>query len=252
MSYTIKQVADLAHISVRTLHYYDQIGLLEPAGIEKNGYRRYEEADLAKLQQILFFRELDMPLQEIKKIISNKAFDQKAVLEDQRRLLELERQRLSKLIKTITTTINHMNKKSTISNQDLYEGFDREEMAAYATEAKERWGHTEAYKQSQERTKHWTKEDYKRISEEGNAFTQTIADAMPKGIDDTGVQELIQKHYDAIKVFYDCGLGMYQQLGAMYIQDERFKAYYEKFAPGLAQFMKEAIDFYCQTHKKKD
>jgi DNA-binding transcriptional MerR regulator len=249
MTYTIHKLALLAGISTRALRYYDQIELLQPSSVMRNGYRVYDQQSLLRLQQILFFKELEFPLNEIKKILDNPNFDQVGALKDQRCLLELKQKRLQGLVKTINTTIKHMTNRTMPLDAELYDAFADEEMKQYADEAKKRWGNTEAYKQSQERTKHLTKADIKKIKEDGNIFTQKIADAMPKGPKDSEVQVLIAEHYKGINFFYECSLEMYQNLGQMYVDDSRFTAYYEKFAPGLAVFMKDAITFYCQKNK---
>ena len=249
MSYTIHKLATLAYISTRTLRYYDQIGLLKPSTIQKNGYRFYDQTALIRLQQILFFKELEFPLLEIKKILDNPNYNQIQGLKDQRRLLELKQRRLQSLVKTITKTITSMNTKTTVTDNDLYNNFDEQEIKEYTREAKQRWGNTEAYRQSQERTKHWTTADYKKIQEQGNILTKKIADAMSRKPDDSVVQSLISEHFQSIKIFYDCSLEMYQGLGEMYVDDHRFAAYYEKHAPGLAVFMRDAITVYCQQNK---
>ena len=140
-----------------------------------------------------------------------------------------------------------MNNKTVQSDDELYFAFADEEMKAYAEEAKQRWGNTDAYKQSQERSKHWTKADVKKIKEAGIALTRKIAAVMKKGPEDTDVQKLIFEHYQSINTFYDCSFEMYQNLGKMYIDDLRFTAYYEKFSSGLAQFMYEAINCFCKS-----
>ena len=125
-----------------------------------------------------------------------------------------------------------------------------EEMKQYQEEVKQRWGNTEAYRQSKERTKHWTKEDYERIKREGNAFTKRLADAMGKDIASKEVQTLVEQHHKGIETFYDCPYEMYRKLGELYVSDKRFTAYYDKFRPGLAAWLKQAIDYYCDAHAK--
>lgn len=247
MTYTIHQLATLANISSRTLRYYDKIGLLAPDAFQKNGYRVYSDKSLIRLQQILFFKELDFSLKEIAQILSDPDFKRLPVLEDQAALLQLKKQRLQKIIKTINNTIMSMKIQKKLSDQELYDSFDSKEIDAYAEEAKQRWGNTEAYTQSQERTKNYSKDDYRRIHDEGITLTRKIAHAMSKGPDSPEVQALIKLHYQSINQFYDCSLEMYLGLGEMYVADERFTAYYEKFADGLALFMRDAIKEYCQV-----
>lgn len=251
MPYTVAQLATLAGVSVRTLHHYDRVGLLKPSRSAANGYRTYGEAELLQLQQILFFRELEFPLGEIRRIVTAPGFDMRAALEDQRRLLVLKRKRLTGLMRTIDTTLEKLTKQKPMDDKEMYGSFSKEEMDAYTEEAKQRWGHTEAWKQSQERTKHWTKEDYKRIAEEGAKFTKVVASHMGEDPASAPVQELIAKHYDALRTFYEPNLVMYRGLADMYVADGRFKAYYEKFAPGLAQFMHDAMHAYCDAQEAK-
>lgn len=250
MHYTVKQLSSFAGVSVRTLHYYDEIGLLKPSFLKENGYRYYEEKELLKLQQILFFRELEFSLEEIREIISASNFDMVEALKDQRHLLEMKRQRIDGLVQTIEKTIVTMKGGDSMKSDDLFAAFDDTEMNKYKEEARQRWGHTDAYKQSAERTKHWTKEDYRRIAEEGKAFTQKLANVMGLDIQNDEVQKLIALHYQGIQQFYDCPLDMYRNLADMYITDPRFTANYDKVKPGLAKFIRDAIYYYADVHAK--
>ncbi len=251
MPYSVKQLAQLAGVTVRTLHHYDRIGLLRPVRSAGNNYRRYGETELLTLQQILFFRELDFPLAEIARIVSSPGFDMRAALRDQRRLLALKQKRLTGLMRTIDKTIQKMDRENSMEDKELYGGFSMEEMERYTEEAKRRWGQTEAWKQSQERTAHWTKADYKRVAEEGVKFTKIVASHMGEDPASAPVQTLIAQHYDALRTFYEPNLVMYRGLAEMYVQDPRFRAYYEKIAPGLAQFMRDAMVAYCDAQEKK-
>ncbi len=248
MVYTVQQLARMAGISTRTLHYYDEIGLLEPSSIRENGYRSYEDQELIKLQQILFFRELEFPLDEIKRMINSSGFNTEEALLEQEKLLIFKRERINKLLKTIQET-----KKGggNMKAQKLFDGFDEKQLEEYKEEAKRRWGNTDAYKQSIERTKNWTKDDYKRIVEDGKKFNQKLADTMDKGYDSDEFQSLIAQHYKSIGMFYDCSLDMYRMLGEMYVSDPRFKANYDKFRPGLGEVMKRAIDYYADNQGKE-
>lgn len=244
MVYTVKQLATLAGISIRTLHYYDDIGLLKPSFVRQNGYRVYEEKELVKLQQILLFRELAFPLEQIKEMIYAKKFDMKAALRDQRKMLVMKKNRIYKLLSVVDAQLKggeHM------ANQHSFGVFTDTTMEEFKEEARKRWGNTDAYKQSAERTKHWTKADYDRIAEEGTKFTEALSKLMDRGIADEKVQQMIEKHYQGIRVFYDCPIEMYRNLGAMYVEDPRFRAYYEKFRKGMAEFMKNAIAYYCDS-----
>jgi DNA-binding transcriptional MerR regulator len=252
MPYSVNQLAKLAGVSVRTLHHYDAIGLLRPARAERNGYRRYGDAELMKLQQILFFRELEFPLEEIRRILSSPGFDMRAALRDQRRLIALKRKRLDGLTRTIDRTMKKLDDEIRMQDQELYDDFSKEEMDAYAAEAKERWGRTEAYKQSMERYKKMTKEDLAKIKADGDrwmkAFAALAGEAAPS---DPRVQKMIAEHYESLRTWYEPNLAMYRGLGEMYVNDPRFTATYDKYRPGLATFMREAMFLWCDAEEKK-
>jgi len=250
MSYTVQKLATLANISVRTLHYYDEIGLLKPSTIAKNGYRYYEEKELLRLQQILFFRELDFPLEEIRRMLDRPDFSVVEALKDHKKLIRLKRERLDELIQTIDKTIKRMTNNTKINDEELYDAFKDDDVKEYQYEVKQRWGNTEAYKQSQAKVSKMTKAQMQKLKEDGTKHTQTIADNMYKGIDHPDVQALIKKSHEGVNFFYECSLDMFHNLGQMYVDDPRFTAYYEKFAPGLAVFMRDAINYYCDHQDK--
>lgn len=251
MSYTVKQLSNLTGISVRTLHYYDEFGLLSPTRNKRNEYRIYSQNDLLILQQILFFKELDFSLSEIKKIILSKDFDVKSALIDHKKMIEIKRKRLKRLLKTIDETIKTINQNKKMSDNDLYSAFSKEEGEKYAQEAKERWGHTDAYKQSAERVKKMNKDDMKKIGEEGEDLLQRIIVLMDKQPSDPEVLKLISEHYNALRHFYEPNLEMYRGLASMYVDDERFKGFYEKKKVGLALFMRDAMHAYCDKEERK-
>jgi DNA-binding transcriptional MerR regulator len=243
MKLIVNQLSKLAGVTVRTLHYYDEIGLLRPDSVGDNNYRYYGDTEVHKLQQIMFFRELEFSLEDIKKTINTPSFSTTEALKDQKELLKIKAEKIKKLMTTIDNTLNKKDDK------DMFASFSDYEMNQYKEEAKERWGKTDAYKQSQERTKNWTKDDYKKISEDGKKFTQTLADSMDLPVNDPKVQALITQHHHGIEVFYDCPKAMYRELGKMYVADPRFTAYYDKFRPGLAQFVCDAIGVWCEDVK---
>lgn len=251
MSYTVNQLARLAGVSVRTLHYYDEVGLLNPARIRGNGYRQYEDKELYRLQQIMFFRELDFALDDIKKMIDKSNFDMVSALRDHKALIKLKQKRLEGLIKTIDKTIKHMNKGKTIKDGELYDAFKDDDVKQYQAEVKERWGDTDAYKQSMARVGRMTKAEMDKLKEDGKKFTQKLADSMDLDPESEEVQSLIAEHHKGINFFYQCPTPMYRNLGKMYVDDPRFTAYYDKFRPGLAEFVQKAIDIYCNNKEKK-
>lgn len=250
MAYTVKQLAKIAGVSVRTLHFYDEAGLLKPSSIERNGYRKYEEKELLLLQQILFFKELDFSLGDIKKMITARNFDMVASLQDHKQLIELKKKRLTGLLKTIDKTITKLTKKKMMNDEELYDAFSDEEQKKYQEEAKQRWGNTKAYKQSQERTKNWTKEDYARVKKAAEEFMKRVVAVSDKPIASKEVQAIIREWRQGIDQFYDTTLEMCRNLGEMYVADPRFTKYYDKHKPGLAVFMRDAINYYCDHAEK--
>jgi DNA-binding transcriptional MerR regulator len=248
MGYTINQLAKLAGVSVRTLHYYDGVGLLKPARLKKNGYREYGEDELLRLQQIMFFRELDFPIAAIKKVMNAPHFDMQLALTDQRRLLELKKKRLTALIRTIDQTTARILKQKTMNDQQLYSNFNQDEMDKYAEEAKQRWGDTEAWRQSQERTKRLGKAGMQRLTKEGEDLYREAAKLIGRPAADPAVQQLIDRHFKYLHNFFDPSLELYRCIGETYVTDARFTAYLEKFGPGLAALLRDAIRVYCDTH----
>lgn len=249
MRYTVNQLAKLAGISVRTLHYYDQIGLLKPSLIADNGYRYYEDRELIRLQQILFFRELEFSLDDIKVMLNRPDFSVVESLRDQKKLLRLKQKRLDGLINTIDKSIKYMNNKQKINNEELYDAFKDDDVKQYQAEVKQRWGNTEVYKQSMAKVGKMTKQEMVKLKLKQEEQTKQLADSMDKGIKHPNVQKLIAEHHQGINFFYDCSLEMYRNLGKMYVDDPRFTAYFDKFRPGLAVFLRDAIVYYCDQNE---
>jgi len=250
MGYTVKQLARLAGVTVRTLHYYDEIGLLKPSFIKENGYRYYEERDAVRLQQILFFRELDFALEDIVQFINAPGYQMLKALADQKKLLEMKRARLDNLLETIQKTMVKLKEGESMSNEERFAAFADDHLEKYKDEVKARWGETEEYKQSVERAKHWTKKDIERFKAEGQDITLALARGMEKGIAHPEVQVQIERHFQYMNQFYDCSYSLYRNLGKMYVEDARFAENYNKVAPLLAEFMRDAIAYYCDQHEK--
>lgn len=250
MSYTVKQLAKSAGITVRTLHYYDEIGLLKPSFIKENGYRYYEERDAIRLQQILFFRELDFALEDIVQVINAPGYQMLKALADQKKLLEMKRSRLDDLLETIQKTMIKLKEGESMSNEERFAAFANDQVEQYKDEVKARWGETEAYKQWAERSKHWTKADLQRINEEGQAIILALAQGMEKGIAHAEVQTQIERYFHYMNQFFDCPYQMYRGFGKMYVDDARFAKNFNKVAPHLAEFMRDAIAYYCDQHEK--
>ncbi len=248
MAYSISQLAKLAGVSVRTLHHYDKVGLLKPSCVKPNGYRSYEEPELIKLQQILFFKELEFSLKQIKAMMDAPGFDAAEALTDQRRLLEMKRERLDRLLSTIDRTISDSKEGMEMTADELYGSFTKEQIDEMKREVREKWG-GEQLEQSERRTRHWKPADYSRVEEEGKEILRRIVPLMGKGPTDPGVQEQIEQYFGQICNFYDCALEIFRALGEMYVADERFAAYFRKFDQGLPEFMRDAMAVYCDQRE---
>jgi len=232
---------------VRTLHHYDRIGLLVPSGRSSAGYRLYSEADLLRLQQVLVQRELGLSLEAIRKLLDDPAFDHRAALLEQRRLLLERAQQTDLMIRALDRALSLLDKNTTkeedtMSNvQDLFDGFDPK---AYEQEAKERWGHTDAYKESQRRAKSYSKQDWERFRAENAAITDGLVRAMNAGKkpDEPEVMDLAERARLLIdRWFYPCSHEMHTRLADMYEADPRFAENIDKAAAGLTPYQSAAI-----------
>jgi DNA-binding transcriptional MerR regulator len=249
-SYTVKELAEMAGISARTLHYYDEIGLLTPKCQTKNQYRKYEHRHLLKLQQILFFRELDFLLEQIKTVLESPDFDVRAALSAQREMLAARRERIAQLIHTIDKTILQLEGEENMQDKDLYLGFSEEKQKEYEKEVQEKYG-DEPLNISIKRWNSLTKEQQKEMIAKGNQFHHKIADAMPLGFDSPEVMELMRQYWENMQFFYAVSLEHFERLGHMYNQDPAFQATYETVKPGLAAFMEKAITYFVMMMKSK-
>jgi DNA-binding transcriptional MerR regulator len=246
VAYTVKQLSDLAGVSARTLHFYDQIGLLKPSAHGENGYRYYGEESLLRLQQILFFKELDFSLAEIREIVDRPDFDLMQALGAHRRLLEERAARLRRLILTVDKTMLHLKGELDMSQDEYYEGFSQEKQREYSQEARQRWG--EAVVQgSENRWNRLTPEQKAAKQAESDAITRAIVAHMAEGPESPEVQRLIGRMHEGMQFYYDCTYEIFQGLGHMYNEDERFRSMYQKrYHPDLPAFLEQAITYYCQ------
>ncbi|MGL5677333.1 MAG: MerR family transcriptional regulator [Cellulosilyticaceae bacterium] len=240
----INDVAKMAGTTVRTLHYYDEIGLLQPSKVTEAGYRIYEATDLERLQQILFFRELDFSLGQIKEIMTNPQYDKEEALAKHRELLIKKRKRLEGLIELVDRQLE--------GEKDMnFEAFDMTEIEKakkqYADEVKERWGSTDAYKESKEKTKHYDKKKWGEVTVEGDVILQAFGEHRGYAPESDEVQELVRKWQDHISnSFYQCTKEILSGLGLMYVADERFTKNIDQHGEGTAKLMSEAIAIYCK------
>lgn len=248
-TYTVRQLSKMAGVSIRTLHYYDEIGLLKPDAYGENGYRYYGEEALLRLQQILFFRELDFSLAEIQSILDRPDFDLLQALQVHRKTLRGRIERLERLVHTVDKTIHHLKGEAQMSNQEYYEGFSEEKQKEYEQYIRQRWG-DESYESSARRWNALSAEEKKAYGERGDALNRALAARMEKDYQDPEVQTLIEQYRAHLCFFYDVTLEIFEGLGHGYNQHPDFIAFYDAYKPGLSAFMEQAITYYCQQHPK--
>ena len=241
MKMLIKEFAEFTGVSVRTLHYYDEIGLLRPASIDKvTGYRFYNEASLIRMQEILFYRELDFSLKSIGEILSSSSYDKDKALQEQKQLLILKKERLERLI----SVIDNAAKGEIVMN-----AFDNSEFEAYKAEAQERWGKTDAWQEHAEKTKNYSKDKWNSLAADMDIIMGEFAVCMKNGDahDAEAAQNLVKKLQSHITAnYYNCTAEILHGLGQMYVADERFKNNIDKHAAGTAEFISRAIAHYCR------
>ena len=244
MTYTIKALAELSGVSTRTLRYYDAIDLLPPAHVGNNGYRYYDDQSLLRLQQVLFFRELGVKLSLIKTLLDAPDFDRLQALEHHRTELQQRAARLDTLLHTIDQTIYHLKGETTMSDDQLFEGFSEEKQAEYEEQIRAEYGN-EKVDQSVRRWGSYSKTKQEALKEEGKTIFRTIRDAMDQGTGSPAVQEQIAALHKHVNNFYDCSLDCLRGLGQMYTESPDFIVTFQKLHPDMPQFLNEAIGIYC-------
>jgi DNA-binding transcriptional MerR regulator len=242
--YTVGEVARLSHVSVRTLHHYDGIGLLKPGGRSAAGYRLYSDADLRRLKQILFYRELDFSLDEIAGILADPDAGTDGHLRRQHRLLRQRQARNQALLSAIEKEMEARKMGISLTPEEQFEIFGTDKFGEYTEEAQQRWGDTDAWKQSQRRTAAYTKDDWIAIKSEADENIRGFADALRAGEPATGTvaMDLAEAHRQHLsRWFYDCGYDMHRGLAEMYVADPRYTAAYDDIAPGFSHYVRDAI-----------
>jgi DNA-binding transcriptional MerR regulator len=248
MAYTVKQLSQLADVSVRTLHYYDEIGLLGPSWLAENGYRYYDEDAVLRLQQILFYRELKFSLKEIISILDQPEFDIVAALQAHRDGMESKIRHLQDLISTIDHTILHLLGEVEMSKKQLFKGFTPEEEEKYEHEARQRWGDEEV-SVSHKRWNSYTPQQKERIKEEGDAIYLDLVAEIEAGQSPTkpDVQDIIARWHQHMRYFYEPSITRLQALGHMYVDSPDFAHRFQELHPELPEFMRDAINHYCEA-----
>ncbi|WP_461166451.1 MerR family transcriptional regulator [Tsukamurella serpentis] len=242
--HTVGVIARLTGVSVRTLHHYDEIGLVPPSARTSAGYRAYSDADVERLHRVLTYRELGFPLEQIATLLDDPAADAMAHLQAQHKLLCERIERLHRMVAAVEDMMESKKQGIQLTAQEQTEIFGDDWMGdQYAEEAEQRWGDTPAWKQSAERTAAFSKDDWKRIKADGDAVNEALAGGLRAGIEPgtDAANRLAERHRGGIEVFYDCDHAMQVCLAQMYLADERFTKYYEDIAPGLAQYVHDVI-----------
>ncbi|MCB0636507.1 MAG: MerR family transcriptional regulator [Lewinella sp.] len=251
--YSVKEVADMSGVSVRTLHYYDQIGLLRPGARSEAGYRSYGETELLRLQQILFYKELGFSLQEIRVILDDPAFDLIAALEAHRQALTSRQQRLSRLLATIEHTIDHLKNGDVMKKPEmLYEGLPKEVGTTYRREAMEKYGEKTVTRSEAELMK-LGKEGFAQLQAEFQGVNDELFALRGEAPDSQPVQAAIARHYACIRQFWgttgsaDMQAEAYAGLGELYVSDERFTRVKGEPQPAFARFLAAAMGHFAAT-----
>ena len=246
--FTVKQLSKLAGVTPRTLHHYDAIGLLKPSRIGDNGYRYYGEESLLRLQQILFYRELDIPLDEIKQIMGRRDFDVLGALHTHKEALQKQARRLERLIQTVDHTIDYLKGDTKMSEKGLFEGFSEEEQEKYAQEAEQMYD-PETVRESNRKWKGYSAAKKEAILDEGKAIYLDMIAAMPKSADSPEAQAIVERWRKHMDYFWTPKLDQLQPLADGYVEDARFKANFDKMHPQLAEFMRDAVAVYVKGKK---
>lgn len=244
LSYSVGQVAGFAGVTVRTLHHYDDIGLLTPSERSRAGHRRYSDADLDRLQRVLFYRELGFPLDEVAALLDDPDADPRARLRRQHELLTARIEKLRKMAAAVEQAMEARRMGIDLTPEERFEVFGDNDPEQYAEETEARWGGTEAYAESQRRAARRTKEDWQRLQAETADWSERYAALMAAGEPPAGeaAMAMAEEHRRHISAwFYDCPHAMHRCLGEMYVTDERFKAFHDAIRPGLAEHLKDAI-----------
>jgi DNA-binding transcriptional MerR regulator len=250
--YTVKQLSEVAGVSVRTLHYYDEIGLLRPTSVGENGYRHYDANAVLRLQQILFYREIGLGLLQIKDVLDSAEFDLVSALQSHRVVLQERIERLQSLVNTVDSTIMHLVGEVPMSNKKLFEAFSvsEEKQKQYEQEIMNDPRYDkDKVKESQRKWSSYTTEQKQKIGEEGGAVYIDMVAAIERGAsaDSAEVQAIIARWHQHLHYFYTPTPEILRGLGHMYNEHPDFIANFQKLHPDLPGFLEQAITHYCDV-----
>lgn len=240
----VGEVAAAAGVSVRTLHHWDAVGLLQPSSRSASGYRDYSPADVERLRQVLTYRELGFGLDEVRALLDDPAVDALAHLRRQQSLLADRIAQLQSVAALVHRAVEAKQMGIDLDPQELREVFGEQDPTQWADEAQERWGETDAWRASHRRTSSYDKQDWLRVKAAGEQVERRFAAALQAGLpaDAPEVRQIAEAHRQHLsRDFYACGYEMHVGLAEMYLSDERFTAHYEALMPGLAQYVHDAV-----------
>jgi DNA-binding transcriptional MerR regulator len=254
--YSVKKLAGMAGVSVRTLHLYDEIGLLKPSIRTEKKYRYYGRAEALRLQQILFYKELGMPLKEIADILDDPQFDPVLSLENHKKVLMQKQEQLTTLLQTIDKTIDHLKNETMLSTEELYEGLPKEAATTWRDEAVQKWGN--AVERSENHLRKKTKQEFEQLKQAAGKNWTKLQSMMKEDPAGEKVQAAIREHYELIREFWgtagspDKQAEAYAGLGDLYISDERYTSASGQPNPEFAQFMNIAMKYFAKRLKQQD
>lgn len=249
--YTVKQMAKMSGVSIRTLHYYDEIGLLRPSDIGDNGYRYYDRPQLLRLQQVLFHRALGLPLHEIGRVLDDPGFDMAAALRDHRQRLHGDIKRIRRLIRTIDETLAELDGDKTMpkTHKNPFKGFAPEKQAQYEKELVDRYGDAARARimASRARVGKLSEDEVAAIKEQGHQVNLDLTASLAAGAspEDPAVQALVGRHHHWVSHFWTPNAEAYTGLGQLYLDHPDFRAFYDTYDPGLVDFLATAMKVYA-------
>ena len=250
MSYSVGRVAEVAGVTVRTLHHYDEIGLLTPSERTHAGHRRYGDSDLDRLQRILFYRELGFPLEEVAALLDDPDTDPREHLRRQYQVLTERIEKLQKMAAAVRHNMEAQRMGVNLTPEEKFEVFGDHDPDQYQAEAEERWGHTDAYQESQRKAASLSKDDWQRIMGEHDDVCRRASALLESGASATSADamSLAEEHRAWIGNYYECDYALHRCIADTYVSDERFTATYDAFAPGLAVYLRDAIHANADRH----